>query len=154
MFDWPLNIGLWKYWNFQREATWRFIAIVTTHNAFSFKYSKWQRRLYLLTWTTVLSYLPRKRNILLKKTKYIKPRNLLWKKRSFWVSFAERTDTWWPQCSAPMLQITACARTLGWTRKIFLSYQDYWRPSSNQKKTVQIIDSWLQRKNCPSRCTI
>ena len=44
MFGWPLSIGIWKYWNFQSEATWRFIAIVTTHNVFSFKYSKWQRK--------------------------------------------------------------------------------------------------------------
>ena len=42
----------------------------------------------------VLSYLSRKINIVLKKRKHIKSRNLCRKKKpSLWVRFAERTDT-------------------------------------------------------------
>ena len=41
----------------------------------------------------VLSYFSRKRNIVLKKRKYIKARNYVEKKTFLWVRFAERTDT-------------------------------------------------------------
>ena len=49
----------------------------------------------------VLSYLSHKRNTILKKTKYIKARNLCRKKRSFWVRFADRTDTCWRKILVP-----------------------------------------------------
>ena len=72
----------------------------------------------ILKWNIrVLSYLSCKRNIVLKKTKYIKARKLCRKKYLCGFVLQKELTLGGERCSAQMLQITTAARALRWTRK-------------------------------------